>query len=93
MERPLPIPIPPRNLQQVFTLAIRRTITARMVEDVTLYGEGGLNGRVIQAFSVLPTLSKQVDGGNKATNSKPMWTLSINFLVAGAGLANGSAIF
>ena len=50
MEHPRPAPILPCNLQQVSTLAIRKTITAWMVEDVTLHGEGGLNGRVIQAF-------------------------------------------
>ena len=42
--------------------------------------------------SVLPTLSKQVDGGSNTTNSKPMWAKSINFLVAGVGLTNRSAI-
>ena len=44
------------------------------------------------ANSIWPTLSKQVDGGNSATNSKPMWAMSINFLVARAGLANTNAI-
>ena len=43
------------------------------------------------AVSVQPTLSKQVDGGSNATNLKPMWAKSINFLVAGVGLANGNA--
>ena len=50
MERPRPAPIPPHNLQQVSTLGIRRTITAWMVEDVTIHGERGLNARAIQAF-------------------------------------------
>ena len=44
------------------------------------------------AISVWPTLSKQVDGGNIATNSKPKWAIIINFLVVGASLANRSAI-
>ena len=50
MERPRAAPIPPRNLQQVSTLGIRRTITTWMVEDVTVHGERGLNARAIQAF-------------------------------------------
>ena len=48
--------------------------------------------RSTSAVSVLPTLSKQVDGSNNTTNSKLMWAMSINFLVAGVGLANGGVI-
>ena len=47
--------------------------------------------RSTSVVNVLQTLSKQVDGGSNATNLKRMGAKSINFLVAGVGLANGSA--